>query len=246
LARRLAAIKAAHRAAEQPVPVGSVLDHVWAGIRRVHGRAPNAKAAVSVEQLSAAVEQLPSTSAGIRDRALLLLGFAGALRRSELVSLEIGRSWGANRIQFVAQGLEVVLQRSKADQEGAGVTIGVPFGRSLSTCAVHAVRCWLNEACIEEGPVFRRIDRWGNISNKRLTDQVVAAVVKAAARRIGLDPRRLSGHSLRAGLATAAAAGNAPAQVIMEHMRHAQFETTARYIREAERFKRNAAQYAGV
>lgn len=247
IARRQAAIRSVHRAASLGYPSDLGLRRVWAGIRRTHGRPPATKRALALADLRSIVGGLPATLAGKRDRALLLIGFAGALRRSELIALEVDRP-GAGFVRFrtVADGLEILIDRSKADQDGAGATIGIPFGSVPETCAVQALADWLEAAAITKGRVFRRIDRWGHIHGGGLSDQSVAQIVKAAAARAGMDPKLLSGHSLRAGLATSAAANDAPAHVIMEHMRHARFDTTRRYIREADRFRRNAAKIAGL
>jgi integrase len=134
---------------------------------------------------------------GLRDRAMLLLGFAGAFRRSELVSLDI------SDLTLGAAGLEVTLRRSKTDQEGAGRKVGIPYGSVPETCPVGAVRDWLDAAGITRGPVFREVPCRGPIGTERLSGLVVARVVKRAACATGLDATRFSGHSLRAGLATA-------------------------------------------
>jgi len=247
LGRRLAAIRAAHRAADQPLPSGAILDRVWAGIRRTHGRPAKAKSALGIEQLREVVAQLPiTTKRGLRDRGLLLLGFAAALRRSELAALELSApEAGPTRLRFVPEGIEIELDRSKADQLGQGAIVAVPTGTVPNLCPVTAVRAWLAEADISQGRVFRSIDRWGVVHGS-LSDKTVAEIVKVAVARVGLDPALFAGHSLRSGLATAAAANDAPAQVIMDHMRHARFDTTKRYIQQADRFRKNAARMAGL
>jgi integrase len=147
---------------------------------------------------------------------------------------------------FVAGGLEVRLDRAKADQEGAGAVVAIPWGTQPATCAATALRAWLDKSGIRAGPVFRRIDRAGKIGAEAISGQTVAAIVKTAARSAGLASDVLAGHSLRAGLATSAADAGAAPQMLMEHMRHARFETTQRYIRAADRFKKNAASVAGL
>ncbi|HCK80972.1 MAG TPA: integrase [Candidatus Competibacteraceae bacterium] len=247
LGRRLAAIRTAHKSADAAVPTSGALTQVWAGIRRLHGRPPAPKRAMLLDDVRKAVQAMPNTLAGKRDRALLLVGFGGGLRRSELAAIEIeGPDAGPVRLRFVGGGLEIHLHRSKADQEGRGAVVAIPHGSRLDSCPVQAVKAWLADAAIKAGPVFRGVDRWGTVGGTALTPYAVALVVKAAAERIGLDAEAFAGHSLRAGLATSAAANDAPAHVIMQHMRHARFETTKRYIREGERFTHNAASMAGL
>ena len=159
---------------------------------------------VPVPELRTIVEGLGADPAGCRDRALLLLGFAGALRRSELVGLDLAD------VTDGANGLTVHLRRSKTDQEGAGRTIGIPFGSNLVTCSVRAWRAWLEVSDITEGPAFRPVDRHGHIGSTRLSAPAVALVLKRHAARAGLDPGEVAGHSLRAGLATSAAAAGVP------------------------------------
>jgi len=247
LGRRLAAIRTAHKQADAPVPASGALTQVWAGIRRQHGRPAAPKRAMMLDDVRRAVQAMPNTLTGKRDRALLLVGFAGGLRRSELAAIELeGPDAGPVRLRFVGGGMEIHLHRSKADQEGRGAVVAIPHGSRLDTCPVQAVKVWLAEAGIKAGPVFRGVDRWSKVGDKAITPHAVALVVKAAAERIGLDADAFAGHSLRSGLATSAAAADTPAHLIMEHMRHARFETTKRYIREGERFTRNAASMAGL
>jgi site-specific recombinase XerD len=247
LARRLASIRAVYAALGRAPPTGQPLDAVWAGIRRTHGRPPRAKRAICVPELRAMVRSLPDTPLGLRNKALLLVGFAGALRRSELAALELdGPGTGPVRARFVAPGIEILLDRSKGDQLGAGAVVAVPHGSFPDTCPVVALEAWIDRAGIAEGPIFRAIDRVGRVAGHAIADQTVALVVKAAARRLGVSDADLSGHSLRAGLATSAAENDAPAHVIMAHMRHASFDTTQRYIRSVDRFRRNAARIAGL
>jgi integrase len=134
----------------------------------------------------------------IRDRALLLIGFAGAFRRSELVALN------ADDIEETAEGLRVTIRRSKTDQEGHGHVIAIPHG--VIACPVTALKAWLEAAGIAQGPVFRPVAKGGRIRATRLTDRSVADIVKAHAQRAGLDPKLFAGHSLRSGFLTSAAA----------------------------------------
>ena len=154
----------------------------------------------------------PRTVPGTADailRALLALGYAGAFRRSELVALEVS---DVERVE--GRGLRVTVRRSKTDQVGEGATKAIPFGAG-EACPVAALSAWLDAAGIVEGPLFRSITRWGQVSSEGLTGRTVAQLVKDAAETIGRDPSRVSGHSLRAGFVThALTSGVSPADVV--------------------------------
>ena len=151
LGRRLAAIRAAHLYAGKTLDLTSqAFRDVWAGIRREHGTRPIRKRALVTADLRSVIAALPDNLLGKRDRALLLIGFASAMRRSELASLVIGDCPG-HRVTFTDNGLLIELGRSKSDQEGSGVIIGVPFGSRVLTCPVRALRAWLEAACITSG-----------------------------------------------------------------------------------------------
>lgn len=245
LARHLAAIRAAHMSAGLQPPAHPDLNRVWAGIKRTHGRPARKKRALVTEDLRRAIAKLPATRTGIRDKALILVGFAGALRRAELAALTLdGPDAGEVRAVFVSKGLEIHLDRSKGDQLGQGAIVAIPFGRRL--CPVAALQAWLVAAKITAGPVFRAIDRHGNVAAAAITDKTVANVVKAAAEGAGLDPALFAGHSLRSGLITSANdKGAAPAE-LQAHARHKKFDTTAGYIQAGDRFKHNAAGKVGL
>jgi integrase len=241
LTRRLTSIGQAHRLAGHPVPTeDGTLRAVWRGIRRAKGTAQVGKAALLTNDLRAMMLVLPVSPSGVRDRALLLLGFAGAFRRSELVALDVGD------VQVVREGLVVTIRRSKTDQEGAGLKVGVPRGRHPGTCPVDALAAWLELAGIGEGPIFRGVDRHGNVQPGRLTDRSVARTVQRAAEAAGLDPARFAGHSLRAGLATSAAMAGAEERDIMRQTRHTSVAVARRYIRDGSLFRNNAADVVGL
>ncbi|MDB5058968.1 MAG: xerD [Chloroflexi bacterium] len=172
---------------------------VAAGIRRRHGTHQQGKEAAFTADVRAMVSTLDDSLAGQRDRALLLLGFAGAFHRSELVALDIS-DVARNR-----DGVVVTVRRSKTDQEGMGRDVGSPYGSTPAACPVRALVDWQEASGIHGGALFRPIDRHGNLRPTRLTAQSVALVVKRAASAAGLDATLYAGHSLRAGLATAAA-----------------------------------------
>ena len=237
LARRLAGIRAWHRDSDLAPPESAELRRVWAGIRRRLGRPPDKKKALVLEDLARAVAAMPATPAGLRDRALLLMMFAGALRRSEAAPLELdGPSAGSCRLLHVAEGLEIHLGRSKGDKQGQGVVVAIPL-TGTALCPVAALEAWLKAARIRSGPVFRKVDRWGTIGAMALTTGSVSGVVKKAASSIGLNPRVFAGHSPRRGMATSAHRRGEDLVRIQRHLRHKRPETTTGYIQEAGRFE---------
>jgi site-specific recombinase XerD len=259
LERRLSAIREAHRYAGHELETGHIgFRDVWRGIRRQHGAPAVQKAPLLTAALRGAVDVLPGTLAGCRDRASLLIGFASALRRSELAALEVTPRVGASgTVEQTPEGLIIHLMRSKTDQDGEGQTVAVPFGSNPSTCPVRAYSAWIEASQIKEGPVFRAIDRHGHLAVDALTDRSIALIVKravvtgetargASEEEAQVTARKFAGHSLRAGLATSAAANGAAGHLIQKQLRHRKFETTARYIRSAELFKQNAAGQVGL
>ncbi len=244
LSRHIAGIRRAHQAAGFQFPDHPKLDEIWSGIRREHGAPPNRKRALTIVDLRRVIARLPLSPAGLRDKALLLLGFAAALRRSELVALELGET-ALNRCTFVAGGLEIRLGRSKTDQESHGQVVAVPHGKT-KLCPVAALRAWLDVAGIRQGSIFRGITRHGSVAAHTLTDRAIADIIKRAVERAGLDPSVFSGHSLRAGFVTTAALNDVPTELIMRQTRHTKAETLSIYVREANLFKRNAAARVGL
>ena len=242
LSRRVAAISQNHQAVGYEPPTrAAVVRKALAGIRRTKGTAPAVKVPLTVDDLRIiARDHLPDGARGIRDRALLLLGFAGAFRRSELVGID------REHLEFVPEGVVVTLPRSKTDQEGAGRKVAIPYGQHLETCAVRALAAWLALARISSGPVFRRVDRHGNIGADRLTGKSVAVTVKNYMAAIGKDPAAYAGHSLRAGFATAAACAGAEERDIMRQTGHRSTVMVRRYIRDGSLFRSNAASVIGL
>lgn len=201
LEHRLATIAKAHHVAGFPNPAASELVRLqMRGIRRTRGIAPVQKTPILVADLRAMVATLPESLLGVRDRALLLVGFAGAFRRAELVALDV------TDLAFSPEGITITVRRSKTDQERVGMQKAIHYGRVPATCPVQTLRAWLDMAGITEGPVFRPINRHGHLGKARLSDKAVALVVKRTAAAAGLDPAQYAGHSLRAGLVTQAAA----------------------------------------
>lgn len=241
LQRRLAAINAAHRLASTESPTGDEkVRLVLQGIRRRNGVAADQVRPLSPNDLRKMVTALPGNLAGSRDRALLLLGFAGAMRRSELVALNV------EDLDTTDDGVIVHIRRSKTDQEAAGREVGIPYGASTALCPVTALERWMAMAKITSGPIFRRVDRHGHVGIDHLSPSSVAEVIKRSAALAGLDQNQFSGHSLRAGLATAAAANGATESVIMAQTGHRSTAMVRRYIRHGTLFRQNAASIAGI
>ena len=241
IALALTAIGAAHKAGGMVSPASHpAVAATWAGIRRTVGTAQRRAAPATVEAVRAMVGASSSGGAGaLRDRALLLVGFAGAFRRSELAALDVGD------LAFRAEGLVVTVRRSKTDQEGQGAEVAIAFGASPSTCPVRAVRAWLEAGAVREGAAFRAVDRHGNVG-ERLAGAEVARIVKRAAARAGLDASRFSGHSLRAGLATTAAAQGRADRKIMDQGRWKSRAMVDRYVRDASLFTDNVTAGIGL
>lgn len=238
LNRRVAAIVAAHRFAGHALDrkhpaIGAVL----AGIRRRFGSRQEAKAAILTADLRKMVRALPVTLAGVRDAAVLLIGFAGAFRRSELAALDL------EDVEIMDQGLIVAIRRSKTDQEGAGRKIGIPRGRK-GTCAATALQDWIAAGGITAGTLFTALDR--GHAGGRLSGQAIAEIVKRAAVQVGLDPARYGGHSLRSGFATSAARGGADLSFVMLQTGHKSADSARRYVQQGRLLSNPASKAAGL
>jgi len=224
---KLAAVSFVHRFAHQGDPTDDEsVRVVMAGIRRKLGSAPQKKAPAIFGDVALMVEALPDDLGGKRDRALLLVGFAGAFRRSELVGLDVGD------VRFNGATMTVTVRRSKTDQEGAGMRKVIPrLDSDLDPAS--ALRTWLTAADINSGPLFRAVSRWGVVGRRRLNDRTVARVVKDAAEAAGLEPRQFAGHSLRSGFITSAALAGAAEWQIQEVSGHKSERVLRGYIRDA-------------
>jgi site-specific recombinase XerD len=233
IARRVAAIGYAHKlAGHEPPTHAETVKATVRGIRRTIGTAPVRKSPVTAERARAMSAGMSGRLIGQRDRALLLLGFAGAFRRSELVGLNVCD------LEETVEGLRVRITQSKTDQEGQGETIAIVPGSVA--CPVRALNTWLAAAGIAEGPVFRAVAKGGRVSVGRLGSKAVASVVKRHAEALGLDPRAFAGHSLRAGFLTSAAARGASVFKMMDVSRHKSVDTLRGYVRDAELFRDHA------
>jgi integrase len=244
LSRRLAAISVAHRQAGHPLDTRHpAIKDVMTGIRRESARAgvtTTKKAAAIADDIRAMVNTLAGTPIGHRDRALLLLGFAGAFRRSELVGLNVAD------LEFRTEGVAVTIRRSKTDQEGQGHQVAICYGSDPRTCPVRALRTWLAATGITEGPLFRAIAKGGRIGQVRLSDKGVALIVKRSAKAAGRDPALYGGHSLRSGFATTAAANGATEAAIMRQTGHRSVAVVRGYIRSGGLFMDSAAAKLGL
>jgi integrase len=214
LVRHLASISKAHEARGLLNPTRSELVRATLrGIKRTRGCAQRQAKALLRDDLLLVLDAMGDGPKDMRDRALLLIGFAGALRRSELVALDV------SDIEHVQQGIIITLRRSKTDQDGQGRKIGIPFGRRR-WCPVAAFDAWLAISGIVAGPVFRAIDRHAHVQKARLSGEAVSLVVRERVAAVGLEPTPYSGHSLRAGLATSAAQAGLPTFRIRAQTRH--------------------------
>ncbi len=235
LSRRVASISKAHTSKGLQSPTASdLIKTTLRGIKRTHGTPQRASAPLLVEDLVRIMNVMDDRPKDVRDRALLLIGFAGGFRRSELVGLDV------EDIRHVRQGMIAMVRRSKTDQAGMGREIGIPFARGRF-CPVRALETWLQVARIDDGSIFRPVDRHGRIDDGRLSPEAVAGVVKAWVTEIGLDSASYSGHSLRAGLATSAAMAGVSTLDIRKQTGHTSDAMLARYVRSGELFTNNAA-----
>nr|WP_284948277.1 site-specific integrase [Acidisoma sp. PAMC 29798] len=177
--------------------------------------------------------------AGLRDQALVLVCFAGALRRSELVGLDV------EHVTWTPEGMRLLIIRSKTDKEGAGAEVGLPHGRFSQTCPVIALKTWLEQAEISSGPIFRKVDRWGSVHSGRLDPDAIRQILKKRAGQAQISGtiwEPITPHGMRAGFVTTAYKNGVPDEEIMGHTRHRSLATMRGYVR---RTKLNTASPAG-
>jgi integrase len=244
IARRLTSITKAHQAAgfnDSPAMTRHfVVGETLKGVRRTIGTAQHGKDPLLSADIRRIVAARREDLLGLRDAALVLVGFAGGFRRSELALIHICD------LKFSADGVVVNVRKSKTDQEGAGREVGLPFGAGQDTCPVHALRQWLDSAGIREGPVFRSVGRYGHVSRRGLHRDSIGKLLKRAAGRAGLKVEELGGHSLRAGCVTQAAMNGVREFVIMKQTGDKTVTTLRRFIRSGEIFRENAAAGLGI
>lgn len=233
--RRCTSITAIHEAAGELSPVKDARVHrVLSGIKRVVPPNRHAPKALLWEDLQKIVAECGSMMIGIRDAALLAFGWATALRRSELVSLDVGD------LEFSKRGVIVSIRRSKTDQEGSGSKIAVPLS-TTGFCPTSIVKRWLERIQIQplppDTPVFRHIgvkgkNRWWWEPGGRLSDRMVPIILKHYCRLAGFNPDLYSAHSLRRGLATEAGSRGVPERIISRHTRHRSLSVLRQYIED--------------
>jgi len=227
LKRRLASISIIHKTkghyidTKHPIIVENLM-----GIKRTNGSNQKGKKPLLISDLKLLINAIDESKEKnirkIRDKALVLIGFAGGFRRSELVDIEY------EDIEFVEEGVKIFVKRSKTDQSGEGMTKAIPYFDNINFCPVKALNKWVVEAEIKEGKIF-------NISDKS-----VALIIKKYANYAGLDSNRYAGHSLRSGFATSTAESGAEERNIMAMTGHKSTEMVRRYIKESNLFKNNA------
>jgi integrase len=245
LQRKLTSITKAHQAAGFPSPASmqhAVVSETLKGIRRTLGTAQPGKEPLLTADILGMLDSLDDDLQGCRDRALLLAGFAGGFRRSELAHLDV------EDITETEDGLVIKVRRSKTDPEGQGtaVALPLPYGSAAATCPVRSCRAWIARARLTAGPVFRSVDRHGRVGSARLNAGSIARIVKRAAEAAGRDPEDYAGHSLRAGFATQAFLNGATEVAIMRQTRHKSLNTLRKYIRDRSLFRDNPAAKLGL
>ncbi len=253
MSRRLAAIRFAHHVRDLPDPTtGARVRAVWEGIRRTHGRPPDQAAPLMPPELFDVVEACPTRRvwktrapepdlAGLRDRALLLVGFWAALRRGELAGLDV------EHVATHDRGAVLSLPRSKGNQRGEHSELVVlPRAAHPARCAVTALRAWTEAAAITEGPVLRPVSKGNRPLPRRLHAESVNDLVQAAIARAGIDPAPYSAHSLRAGFVTFAHLRGASDRAIAHQTRHRSLASVGTYIRLQQAWDDNAATMLGL
>ena len=235
LSRYVASLAIAHQAMGLASPTSSELVRsVIKGIRRVHGVTQKAAKPLVKEDLFAVLDAMGDTLKDARDRSLLLVGFAGGFRRSELVGLNV------EDFAFVRQGMIITLRHSKTDQEGQGRKLGIPFGRTKH-CPVKATETWLQRTSLSQGPIYTSLAKGGHTTSLRLSDSAVSDILQHRIAQAGMNPDGYSGHSLRSGFATSAAMAGVATWRIRKQTGHASDVMLSRYIRDGELFEDNAA-----
>lgn len=240
LERRLVSIRQAHAMGGYSIDKNHpLITETMKGIKNTHGAPQTAKAPIMIDDLREMVQRLNDDLSGIRDRALLLLGFTGAFRRSELVFLKV------EDLNFAKEGIEVTLRKSKTDQTGRGEVLPIPYGSNPDTCPVRALKTWMEVAAVSDGFLFRSINRHGHISEKGLCAASVSLIIKRNDHLRGKEAS-YGGHSLRAGFCTTAAVRGVPEHSIMRQSRHKKSDTLRKYIRMGSLWKDNAATKLGL
>ena len=239
LRRRLVSISMVHKLkghyldTKHPIIVENIM-----GIRRVKGSFQKGKKPLLINDLKKLInsihEQKFSEIKKLRDKSIFLIGFGGGFRRTELISIDY------EDLEFVKEGLKIIIKRSKTDQLGQGMIKGIPYFANMDYCPVINLKKWLEISKIKNGPIFRRFTKSLGLTDKRLTDQSVVFLMKKYLNLAGIDNKNFAGHSLRSGFATVAADSGADERSIMAMTGHKSTEMVRRYIKEANLFKNNA------
>ena len=235
--RRISAISENYNAAglaEQNPCRRWIVRETLIGLSRRKGVAQKGKTPIYWDDIEKMISLLnPDKLSDVRDKAILLLGFMGAFRRSELSGLDL------KDLSFLPQGMVITITHSKTDQASAGQQIGIPYIENKGMCAVTAVKEWLRAAPITDGPLFRSFLKNGRPSSRRLSDKSINLIIKKYAGLIGLNPDLYGAHSLRHGFATSAALFGIEERIIMKQTRHRSVEMVRHYINEGNLFVNN-------
>jgi site-specific recombinase XerD len=239
LRRRLVSIGVVHKLkghyldTKHPVIIENLM-----GIKRKKGSIQIGKKPILINHLKEIINVIDNqkieTIKKLRNRTLILIGFGGGFRRTELISIDY------EDLDFVEEGLKITLRRSKTDQFGEGLVKGIPYFTNEKYCPVISLKNWINLSKIKTGPIFRRFAKGSILTSNRLTDQSVVLIIKDCLKLAGIENKNFSGHSLRSGFATVAAESGADERSIMAMTGHKTTQMVRRYIKEANIFKNNA------
>ena len=215
----------------------SIIENIM-GIKRRKGSIQKGKKPILISNLKVLIdvidEKINEEIKKLRDRTIILIGFSGGFRRNEIVSLDY------DDLDFVPEGVKIDIKKSKTDQFGEGSVKALPYFDNSKYCPVVSLKRWISISEINSGSLFRRFLKGSKLSEKRLTDQTVALLIKEYLQLAGIDSKNYSGHSLRSGFATSAAEAGAEERSIMAMTGHKSTEMVRRYIKEANLFKNNA------
>ena len=238
LRRRLVSISMMHRLkghyldTKHPVIIENLM-----GIKRTKGSIQKGKKPILINHLKAIINVINKEKIEeikkARDKAIILVGFGGGFRRTELISIDY------EDLEFVAEGVKIIIKRSKTDQFGEGMIKGLPYFTNETYCPVVHLKKWIKISNIKDGPIFRRFAKGCSLTSNRLTDQSVVLLIKSYLELAGIENKNYSGHSLRSGFATVSAESGADERSIMAMTGHKTTQMVRRYIREANIFKNN-------
>ncbi len=239
LKRRLVSISMVHKLkghyldTKHPIIIENLM-----GIKRVKGSIQKGKKPILINHLKSIInvinDQKIDEIKKLRDKSIILVGFGGGFRRTELISIDF------EDLEFVEEGIKIIVRRSKTDQFGEGMIKGLPYFANINYCPVLNLKKWLEISKIKSGPIFRRFCKGSSLSENRLTDQSVVLLMKQYLKLAGIENKNFSGHSLRSGFATVAAESGADERSIMAMTGHKTTQMVRRYIKEANIFKNNA------